>query len=99
MGVRGRGERAVLRERHKRKYIKSSSFNALTDHSDHPHEHVCETRDPHSRHEERHHKPLPPEAPSTVRRGEEQKSYDGQRQNPQYPFEIALWHGKHASAL
>lgn len=95
-GGRGRGEGAVPREPND---TKCSSCHALTDHSDHPHQHVCEARDPHGRHEERYHEPLPPEAPSAVRYGEEQKSDDGQRQNPQYPFQIALWHGKHAPAL
>lgn len=74
-------------------------MKALTDNSDHPHKHVCEARDPHSRHEERDHEPLPPEGPSAVGYGEEQKSDDGQTEDPQYPFEITLWHRKHASAL
>lgn len=71
----------------------------LTDNGDHPHEYVGEARDPHGRHEEGYREPFLPEASPAVGGGQEEQSDDGQRQNPENPFQVALWHGKHASLL
>lgn len=68
----------------------------LTDNSDHPHEYVRETRDPHSRHEEGYHEPFLPEASPAVGDGQKEQSDGGQRQNPEDPFQVALRHRKHA---
>lgn len=76
-----------------------SSNNDLTDNSDHPHEYVRETRDPHSWHEEGYHVPFLPEPSSAVRCGQEKQSDDGQRQNPEDPLQVALRHGEHTFML
>lgn len=73
--------------------------NNLTDNSDHPHEYVRETRDPHGRHEEGYHEPVLPEASPAVGGGQKEQGDDGQRQNPEDPFQVALRHGKHAFLL
>lgn len=71
----------------------------LTNNSDHPHQHVCETWDPDGWHEEGYHEPFFPEPSPTVRDGQEKQSDDGQRQNPEDPFQVTLWHSKHTFML
>lgn len=78
---------------------KDAMLYTLTDNGDHPDEDICETWDPHGGHEEGYHEPFLPEASPAVRGGQEEHSDDGQGQNPEDPFQVALWHIKHTPLL